>query len=218
MVDGGGNIFNGYVLAQVVLPLPEDADPDKGVELVGVDVNGFPVVYNCEIIDVNGVKAVRFAGVFPAEVGMIYTPKSSDDKHHHHDDDDDDDDDDSGGGGGGGGGGSGGGGAAPAGQIPPIVPTIANGAAPGGVGGIPGGGSGATGAGGTGGSRGGGGGSGGVSNANDMPKTGPEDTVRLMVVVMLFLFGCMQIISSMSTRNKVIVTDVDPDDHDDRIN
>ena len=46
-----------------------------------------------------------------------------------------------------------------------------------------------------------------------MPKTGPEDTVRLMAVAMLFIFGLMEIISSMSTKSKVIVTDMDdPED------
>ncbi len=217
IVDQDGNLYTDYTLAQVTLPLPAGVDPSKGtIEVVGVGSDGLPVVYNPEIVKIGNIYAVRIADYFPGEVGIIFTPKKGKGGGGSSGGDDDDDDDSGGGGGGGSsGGGSGGGGGG--GQFP-VVPTIANGSGAGAAG--PGG-YGAGGANGTYGSNGGygsggmggygsSGGSGGYySNANDMPKTGTEDVVRILLVAMLFLFGCIEIISSVSVKRKVLVSTVD---------
>ena len=43
------------------------------------------------------------------------------------------------------------------------------------------------------------------SNAYDMPKTGDGDAIRILIALLIFVFGCIQIVSSIPTKRKVVV-------------
>lgn len=47
-----------------------------------------------------------------------------------------------------------------------------------------------------------------VTNARDMPKTGDTDVFRIIIAAILFIAGCIEIISSIPNKKKVrIVSD-----------
>ena len=45
----------------------------------------------------------------------------------------------------------------------------------------------------------------GSTNAGDMPRTGDSDIWRNMIVGILFIFGCFELVSSISVKEKVKV-------------
>lgn len=47
---------------------------------------------------------------------------------------------------------------------------------------------------------------GGSGNSTDMPKTGDNDIVRFLLAAFFFLFGCVELVTSMSVMKKKVVT------------
>ena len=43
------------------------------------------------------------------------------------------------------------------------------------------------------------------NNAQDMPRTGEGDSVRYLLSVMIFAFGCILVLSTISTKKKVVI-------------
>ena len=201
LVNAAGNAVSDFGSCTITLPIPSSMNVSNGtVQAMAVKADGTLERFNTEIIDVNGVKCARFTTTHFSEYALVYTPNADDGGGNTGGDTGNGGDDDNGGNNGGGTGNNG-----DSGNNGNTNTTNDN----------------------SGNSNAGTQGNtdntanqttatstnpdqgtqtrAAVNNANDMPKTGEGDEIRMLIVVSLFLFGCIEIISSISIKKKVKV-------------
>ena len=182
LVNDSGNSVTDFGSCIITLPIPSSMNVSNGmVQAMSIKGDGTLEKFNTEIIDVYGVKCARFTTTHFSEYALVYTPYA--DNVGGNDGDDDN-------------GGTGNGNdtgndnseihnntnnKVDTGNVTPstnVTNTSPNKNTQIGL---------------------------TVNNLNDMPKTGVEDDIKTIIVVLLFLFGCIEIVLSISIKKKVKV-------------